>query len=152
MPYYLKRFTDDVALEQRILRHTLYRDGFLFEEAELLLRQELPDRPVTASRGARRRRATRSATASSTISFRFLDPARSRLRSRAQAETYLREVVLPQLDHFVSASAWEEIAQAFVREQEDGATVGRWWGKVPTARVAARAHRRSTWSRSATTT
>jgi hypothetical protein len=40
MPYYLERFTDDVPLE---VRHTLYREGFLVQEADLLVRQELPD-------------------------------------------------------------------------------------------------------------
>ncbi len=43
MPYYLERFRDDVPLAENILRHILYRDGFLHEEAELLLRQELSD-------------------------------------------------------------------------------------------------------------
>ena len=35
--------TIDLPLREHILRHALYRDGFLFEEADLLLRQELPD-------------------------------------------------------------------------------------------------------------
>lgn len=43
MPYYLERFDDAVPLERNILRHVLYRNGFMHEEAELLLRQELPD-------------------------------------------------------------------------------------------------------------
>ena len=43
MPYYLERFHDAVPLAENILRHILYRDGFLHEEAELLLRQELND-------------------------------------------------------------------------------------------------------------
>jgi uncharacterized protein len=43
MPYYLERFDDGVPLAENILRQILYRDGFLHEEAELLLRQELSD-------------------------------------------------------------------------------------------------------------
>jgi hypothetical protein len=43
MPYYLERFDDSVPLAENILHHILRRDGFLHEEAELLLRQELDD-------------------------------------------------------------------------------------------------------------
>ena len=43
MPYYLERFEDGVSLGENILRNILYRDGFMHEEAELLLRQELND-------------------------------------------------------------------------------------------------------------
>jgi uncharacterized protein len=43
MPYYLERFDDKVPLAENILRHILRRDGFLHEEAQLLLRQELDD-------------------------------------------------------------------------------------------------------------
>jgi AAA+ ATPase superfamily predicted ATPase len=43
MPYYLNTWDDSVPLEQNILRNILYRDGLMHEEAEFLLRQELPD-------------------------------------------------------------------------------------------------------------
>ena len=43
MPYYLDMWSDSVGVEENILRNILYRDGLLHEEAELLLRQELPD-------------------------------------------------------------------------------------------------------------
>lgn len=43
MPYYLERFDDTIPLADNILRHILRRDGFLHEEAHLLLRQELDD-------------------------------------------------------------------------------------------------------------
>jgi uncharacterized protein len=179
MPYYLERFDDGTPLREHILRHTLYRDGLLYEEADLLLRQELPDprnhiavlraiaqgqtqnskianrtglddsqvsqtvktlerrqlvrvdRPITA--------AERSKKTSYTIVdgflnfyFRFVDPARSRLRTRADAERYADEVVMPQLDHFVSRPAFELICQDYVHEQEQAAGVGAWWGQVPT--------------------
>ncbi len=179
MPYYLERFGDDRPLREHILRHALYRDGFLFEEADLLLRQELPDprnyiavlraiaqgqtqnskianrtglddsqvsqtvktlqrmqlvrvnRPITASE--------RSKKTSYTIIdgflnfyFRFVDPAKSRLRSRADAERYADEVVMAQLDHFVSKPAFEHLCQEYVRDEEQAADVGSWWGPVPT--------------------
>lgn len=179
MPYYLERFDDSRPLREHILRHALYRDGFLFEEADLLLRQELPDprnyiavlraiaqgqtqnskivnrsgldnsqvsqtvktlermqlvrvnRPITA--------AERSKKTSYTIVdgflnfyFRFVEPAKSRLRSRADAERYADEVVMPQLDHLVSKPAFELICQDYVRDREAAAGVGAWWGQVPT--------------------
>jgi uncharacterized protein len=43
MPYYLETWDDSIPLGQNILHNILYRDGLLHEEAELLLRQELPD-------------------------------------------------------------------------------------------------------------
>jgi AAA+ ATPase superfamily predicted ATPase len=179
MPYYLERFTDDVPVEEHILRHTLYREGFLFQEADLLLRQELPDprnhmsvlraiaqgqtqnnqvanrtrlsesqvtqiiatlermqlvrtlRPVTASQRSKKT-SYQIRDGFLNYYFRFVDPARSRLRSRAQAEAYLAEIVMPQLDHFVSRGAWERISQEYVLQQEDAAAVGSWWGRVPT--------------------
>ncbi len=55
MPYYLETFDDRVPLAENILRNILYRDGLLHEEAEFLLRQELPTRAST-SRCSRRSR------------------------------------------------------------------------------------------------
>lgn len=43
MPYYLAHWDDSVSVADNILRRILNRDGMLHEEAELLLRQELPD-------------------------------------------------------------------------------------------------------------
>lgn len=179
MPYYLARFGDDVALAEHLLRHSLYRDGFLYEEAELLLRQELPEprnymavlraiaqgqtqsnqivgrtglvsaqvaaviavlarmglvevlRPVTAPA---RSNKTSYAIIDGFLNyyFRFIDPARSRLSRRSEARAYLDQVVLPALDHFVSKPAWERICQAYVRDREQAAVVGAWWGPVPT--------------------
>ena len=43
MPYYLDTWDDERPLAENILRNILYREGLLHEEAELLLRQELPD-------------------------------------------------------------------------------------------------------------
>ncbi len=179
MPYYLERFTDDLPLRDHILRHTLYRDGFLFQEADLLLRQELPDprnhmsvlRAIAQGQTQNNRIAGRTQLSESQVSqiiatlermqlvrtlrpvtaserskktsyeicdgflnyyFRFVDPARSRLRTRAQAEAYLDEVVMAQLDHFVSKGAWDRVCQDHVMEVEGAAAVGAWWGQVPT--------------------
>lgn len=178
MPYYLARFTDERPLADNILDNVLHRDGFLHEEADLLLRQELRDpgqyfsvleaiargatrnsqiaaltgldtaqthqhlavlerlqlveqrRPVTASpRSKRTSYAIRDGFLD--FSFRFVEPYRSRLRTRADAERHLRDTVLPQLDAFASRPCWERICREHVRAHEPGAhDVGAWWGKV----------------------
>jgi uncharacterized protein len=183
MPYYLARFTDDRPLADNILHNVLYHDGFLHEEADLLLRQELRDpgqyfsvleaiasgatrnsqiaaltgldtaqthqhlavlerlqlveqrRPVTASpRSKRTSYAIRDGFLD--FSFRFVEPYRSRLRTRADAERHLHATVLPQLDVFVSRPCWERVCREHVRRHEPEAhDVGAWWGKV---RVASR--------------
>lgn len=179
MPYYLERFDDAVPLAENILRHILYRDGFMHEEAELLLRQELNDphnyfstlRAIAAGRtrngeivgwtkldSARvshitgvlerlrlieqRRPVTAGPRSKKTVYaildgflnfyFRFVDPYRSQLRTRAGAEQHLRETVLPQLDHFVSKPTFEDVCRAHMREAERAHSVGSWWGPVPT--------------------
>lgn len=179
MPYYLERFRDDVPLAENILRHILYRDGFLHEEAELVLRQELNDphnyfstlraiangktrnseivnwtkldsaqvrqltsvlerlklveqrRPVTA--GPRSKKTTYAIVDGFlNFYFRFVDPYRSLLRTREGAGRHLRQTVLPQLDHFVSKPAFEDICRSHMRRTERAAVVGAWWGPVPT--------------------
>lgn len=178
MPYYLERFDDSVALQENILRHILYRDGFLHEEAELLLRQELADphnhistlRAIAVGRTRhseimgqtglssaqvrqitsvlermklieQRRPVTATATSKKTsyavvdgflnFYFRFVDPYRSLLRTRADAARHLRETVLPQLDHFVSKPCFEDICREHMRRLESAHAVGSWWGMVP---------------------
>lgn len=179
MPYYLERFTDTASVADNILRHILYRDGFLHEEAELLLRQELDDpmlyfsvlraiangrtrnseiadwarispgragqlttvlerlrlveqrRPVTASP---RSKKTNYAILDGFLGFyfRFVDPYRSLLRTRAGAEQHLEQTVLPNLDRYVSKPAWESICRAHMAAAEPASRVGSWWGPVPT--------------------
>jgi len=179
MPYYLERFDDQLSLDDNILRHVLYRDGFLHEEAELLLRQELSDphhyfsvlraiaggrtrnnaisnrlqmstaqlsqitsilermrlieqrRPVTAGR---RSKKTTYAIVDGFLNFhfRFVDPYRSLLRTRAGAEQHLQQTVMPQLDHFVSKPAFEDICRGHMQQAEQARAVGGWWGPVPT--------------------
>lgn len=178
MPYYLARFTDERPLADNILRNVLHQDGFLHQEPDLLLRQELRDpgqyfsvleaiaqgatrnsqiaaltgldaaqahqhlavlerlqlverrRPVTASpRSKRTSYAIRDGFLD--FAFRFVEPYRSRLRTRADAERHLRDTVIPQLDAFVSRPCWERICREHVRAHERGAhDVGAWWGKV----------------------
>ncbi|HSZ70447.1 MAG TPA: ATP-binding protein [Solirubrobacteraceae bacterium] len=179
MPYYLERFDDRVPLGENILCHILRRDGFLHEEAELLLRQELSDphnyfstlraiaagrtrnseimdwtgldsaqvrqitsvlerlalveqrRPVTA--GPRSRKTTYAILDGFLrFYFRFVDPYRSLLRTHAGAKRHLQRTVLPQLEHFVSKPAFEEICRVHMQRAEQASAVGAWWGPVPT--------------------
>jgi AAA+ ATPase superfamily predicted ATPase len=180
MPYYLQAFDDAAPLADHILRHVLYRDGFLHEEAELLLRQELAEprahvavleavasgrtrtsevanatglgasqasqvlgalerlelvaqrRPVTASPSSKK---TSWAIVDGFLSFcfRFVEPYRSRLRTREEARRHLAGTVMPQLDHFVSKPAWEAICLEHMHRAERAATAGAWWGKVRVA-------------------
>lgn len=61
--------------------------------------------------------------------FRFVAPYESRLQTRESARRHLEETVLPQLDHFVSRDAFEEVCQQWVlRHIPNAAEVGRWWG------------------------
>lgn len=63
--------------------------------------------------------------------FRFVAPRESRLGTRAQADRYLEDSVLPQLDKFVSEDAFERVCQDWLaRELADAAEVGRWWGSI----------------------
>jgi uncharacterized protein len=179
MPYYLERFDDRVTLAENILRNILYRDGFLHEEAELLLRQELSDphnyfsvlRAIAAGRTrnseivgqtklsvaqvrqmtavlerlqlVQQRRPITSGPSSKKTSyaivdgflnfyFRFVDPYRSLLRTRAGAEQHLHQTVLPALDHFVSKPTFEDICREHLRQTKRASAVGAWWGAVPT--------------------
>jgi len=180
MPYYLAIFDDELPLEENILGNILYRGGLLHEEAELLLRQELPDplnyfsvldaiahgctrnAQIAARTGLglaqvsttlrtlarlelveQRRPATASRTSSKTswaildgflnFHFRFVEPFRSRLRTRRDAQKHLADEVLPNLDHFVSKPAWEHICQQHLLWAEGAKSVGAWWGKVQVA-------------------
>jgi AAA+ ATPase superfamily predicted ATPase len=63
--------------------------------------------------------------------FRFVAPRESRLHTRAQADRYLTEAVLPQLDKFVSEDAFERVCQEWLLGEVEGAVeVGRWWGPI----------------------
>lgn len=63
--------------------------------------------------------------------FRFVAPRESRLQSRAGADRYLEEAVLPQLDKFVSEDAFERVCQSWLLGHLDAAAeTGRWWGSI----------------------
>ncbi len=63
--------------------------------------------------------------------FRFVAPRESRLQTRADADRYLDEAVLPQLDKFVSEDAFEQVCQGWLLRHLNGAAeVGRWWGPI----------------------
>lgn len=68
--------------------------------------------------------------------FRFVLPAQGRLADLDGPERHLRGRVLPQLDEFVSAPAFEEVCQDWLRREVDAAAVGWWWGKVRETRGA----------------
>lgn len=88
-------------------------------------------RPVTASPRARK---TAYAISDPFLRFhhRFVDPARSQLRTTELATRYVQSTVLPQLDEFTSRT-WENVCQQHVLHTVPGVTaVGRWWGPVPT--------------------
>lgn len=63
--------------------------------------------------------------------FRFVAPRESRLQTREDADSYLADSVLPQLDKFVSEDAFERVCQDWLLRRLDGAVeVGRWWGQI----------------------
>lgn len=62
--------------------------------------------------------------------FTFVHPYEGRLHSRADAARHLEGRVLPQLDDFVSAPAYEQICQQWLRARVDAAAAGWWWGSL----------------------
>lgn len=63
--------------------------------------------------------------------FRFVAPRESRLQTRRDADQYLAEGVLPQLDKFVSEDAFEQVCRQWALRNAEGAVeVGRWWGQL----------------------
>lgn len=181
IPYYLDRFTDDSPLSDHLLREVFERSGLLHDEAELMLRQSIPDptahiavlRAIAHGQNRnneivqrtqlqpgnvwkilatlerlglveRLRPATASPRAKKTtymisdhflrFHFRFVEPAKSQLRTRALAAAYVQDAVLPQLDHHASR-AWADICREHLHRVVPGvSSVGRWWGQVPTGR------------------
>jgi AAA+ ATPase superfamily predicted ATPase len=69
--------------------------------------------------------------------FRFVLPARGRLADAEGARRHLEGHVMPQLDEFVSAPAFEEVCQEWLRRETGAAAVGWWWGRVREMRGAA---------------
>ena len=92
-------------------------------------------RPITASPRAKKI-AYRISDQFLRFHYRFVEPARSQLRTSALAGEYLERTVLPRLDHHASQT-WEDICQEYVLRTVPGVSaVGRWWGQVPTGKGA----------------
>ncbi len=68
--------------------------------------------------------------------FRFVLPSQGRLIDPEGARRHLEARVLPSLDHFVSAPAFEEVCHEFLLAATDAAAVGWWWGTVREMREA----------------
>ena len=47
---------------------------------------------------------------------------------------HLEQTVKPKLDYFVSKPGWESICIDYIKQTEQVAVVGPWWGTVRTAR------------------
>jgi AAA+ ATPase superfamily predicted ATPase len=63
--------------------------------------------------------------------FRFVAPRESRLQTREDADRYLTESLLPELDKFVSEDAFERVCQDWLLGELDrAAEAGRWWGSI----------------------
>lgn len=87
-------------------------------------------RPITASPRAKKI-AYRISDPFLRFHFRFVEPARSQLRTSELAAAYVRDSVLPYFDHHASQT-WEEICREHVlRVVPEVSAVGRWWGQVP---------------------
>jgi uncharacterized protein len=92
-------------------------------------------RPITASPRAKKT-AYRISDQFLRFHYRFVEPARSQLRTSALAGEYLERAVLPQLDHHASQT-WEDVCREYVLRTVPGVSaVGRWWGQVPTGKGA----------------
>lgn len=87
--------------------------------------------PVTAANPERTRQVTYAiADGYLRFHYRFVAPFESRLVTNARAEQHLEQVVLPQLDQFVSADGFETACREYLAARDDVADVGRWWGQV----------------------
>lgn len=62
--------------------------------------------------------------------FRFVLPHAARLRTAQSARRHLDGYVIPRLNRFASAPAFEEVCQGWLAARLEAAAVGRWWGKV----------------------
>lgn len=63
--------------------------------------------------------------------FRFVAPGERRLHTRAGAEAFLADTVIPELDKFVSEDAFERVCQRWALHSiPEAVSVGRWWGQI----------------------
>lgn len=119
----------------RIAARTHLAVSHVSQLLRVLERLELVEqrRPVTASPSSKK---TTWAILDGFLNFhfRFVEPYRSRLRSRDDARRHLEATVSPDLDHFVSKPAWEFVCQQHMLRAEEAQAVGSWWGPVRTGR------------------
>lgn len=133
----LRAIANGATRANEIAQRTGVRDTSLYEALELLKELYLVRRryPVTIANPDRTKLTYYEITDGYLrFYFRFMHPFESRLKSNAEAERHLRETVMPNLDHFVSKPAFEEVCQEYVRVQERAAAVGSWWGSVRNGR------------------
>ncbi|HZS91417.1 MAG TPA: ATP-binding protein [Chloroflexota bacterium] len=181
MPHYILQFDPARSLEWNIVHRVLQRGTVLYQEAELVVREELREprlyfsilRAIAdgctraseiASRvgsrsdttpylktlqsldfvtysepllGKKRRGIWAIADPYLRFWFHFVYPHLSQLEHGASPERIYRDLVVPNLDHFVSKPAFEEICRAWVISAANTGDlgqfgeVGAWWGPIP---------------------
>lgn len=63
--------------------------------------------------------------------FRFVGPGESRLATRANAQRYLDDWIMPKLDKFISEDAYERVCRRWALRNVPGVVnVGEWWGSI----------------------
>jgi uncharacterized protein len=63
--------------------------------------------------------------------FRFVGPGESRLATRADAERYLRDRLMPELDKFISEDIYERVCQRWTTQNVSHVvSAGQWWGSI----------------------
>lgn len=185
IPHYVLQLNPDRTLAWNIAHHVVQRGAVLYQEAELLVREELREprlyysilralsdgltrvsditarvhgpaggsdltpylatlqelglaeyrRPVVGH--SVRRGVWTVADPYLRFWFRFVLPHRGRLEHGVDGESFVRRVVAPALDHFVSKPTFEEVCRTWVLAQGEAGTwpeverVGAWWGPIP---------------------
>jgi uncharacterized protein len=117
----------------QIANHTSLTSALVSRTLDTLERLALVERMQPATSSPRTKKTAYTiADQFLRFHFRFVEPARSQLRTNTVAEAYLTDAVLPHLDQHTSY-AWEEISRQYVLTRMPGVhAVGRWWGQVPT--------------------
>lgn len=181
VPHYILQFEPTRSLPWNIQHNLLRRGSVLYQEAELLLREELREpRTYFSILRAISDGCTRVGEISNRVGarsditpylrtlealglaayreplvgkgrrglwtiddpylrfwFHFVLPNKTRIEHGAGPEQIYRAIVAPELDHFVSKPAFEDICRDWLISQtdlggvQDIGKVGAWWGPVP---------------------
>ncbi|MQA62490.1 MAG: hypothetical protein GEU86_13575, partial [Actinophytocola sp.] len=140
VPYYLERFPDVRPLTEHLLDEVFERTGLLHNEAELMLRQLISDpanhsavlRSIAHGQNRNSEISNRTGLETAHVTKILNTLARPQLRTSELAAAYVRNSVLPHLDHHASQT-WEDVCREHVlRVVPEVRAVGRWWGQVPT--------------------